>query len=68
MRVSVKFTDYFLVAPTVRFSRSNYSVNEDDRSVQLVLVLNDETSSDIAITVSSTDISAEGKSTVCMFT
>jgi len=49
------------VAPSVRFHQSSYSVNEDDRSVQPLLVLSDPASTNIIVTVKTTDISAEGK-------
>ena len=61
MQVIVKLTGCVLVAPSVRFSQSIYNVNEDDQSVQVVLVLNDQASTDIIVTVLSTGISAKGK-------
>jgi len=46
------------------FHQSSYSVNENDRSVQPVLVLSGPASTNITVTVKSTDISAEGKDTI----
>ena len=63
----VKITGCVFVAPSVRFSQSIYNVNEDDQSVQLVLVLNDQAPTDIVVTVSSTDISAKGKDITTLY-
>jgi len=47
----------------VRFHQSSYSVNEDDRSVQPVLVLSSPAATNITVAVTSADISATGKDT-----
>ena len=43
------------------FNQSTYNANEDDRLVQIVLVLSHPVSTSTTITVSTTDISAKGK-------
>ena len=52
----------------MRFHQSSYSVNEDNRSVQPVLVLSSPATTNITVTVASIDISAKGKNTVIMLT
>ena len=52
------------LAPTVNFNQSAYNVDEDDGPVQLVLVLSNPSSTDITISVFSTDGSATGKDTL----
>ena len=42
------------------FSQSTYRVNEENRSVQLVLILSHPVSTNITVTISTTDISAKG--------
>ena len=49
------------LAPTLKFNQSTYSVNEDDGPAQPVLVLSNPSSTDVAISVFSTDRSATGK-------
>ncbi|XP_065899383.1 adhesion G-protein coupled receptor V1-like [Dysidea avara] len=46
--------------PTVKFTQSTYNVNEDDGPAQPVLVLSNPSSTDITISVFSTDGSATG--------
>ena len=50
-----------LVVPTVKFVRSKYRVSEDKGPAQPVLVLSNPSSTDITISVFSTDRSATGK-------
>jgi len=49
------------IAITVSFNQSTYSVDEDDRPAQPVLVLSNPSSSDITVQVFSTDGTATGK-------
>ena len=49
------------IAPTVYFNQSTYNVDEDDGPAQPVLVLSNPSSTDITISVFSTDGSATGK-------
>ena len=44
----------------MRFTQSTYRVNEDDGSVQLILVLSYPASTNITVIISSIDKSAEG--------
>jgi len=52
------------VVPTVNFNQSTYNVDEDDGPAQPVLVLSNPASTDITISVFSTDGSAAGKDTL----
>ena len=45
----------------MNFNQSVYNVNEDDGLVQIALVLSYPVSTNTTITVSTTDISAQGK-------
>ena len=54
----------FIIAPTINFNQSTYNVDEDDGPAQPVLVLSNPSSTDINISVFSTDGSATGKDTV----
>jgi len=56
------------VAPTVTFNQSTYNVDEDDGPLQPVLVLSNPSSTDITISVFSTDGSATGKNTLILST
>ncbi|XP_065900323.1 adhesion G-protein coupled receptor V1-like [Dysidea avara] len=47
-------------APTMKFNQSTYNVDEDDAPAQLVLILSNPSSTDITISVFSTDRSATG--------
>ena len=49
------------LASTITFSRSTYSVNEEDRLVQLVLVLTNPSSTDITVRVRDTQNTATSK-------
>ena len=49
------------LAPTINFNQSAYNVDEDDGPAQPVLVLSYPSSTDITISVFSTDGSATGK-------
>ena len=49
------------LAPTLKFNQSAYNVDEDDGPAQPVLVLSNPSSTDITISVFSTDGSATGK-------
>ena len=51
----------FSVVVTVKFDKARYQVNETDKYVELFLVFNIPSSSDINITVFSKDKSATGK-------
>ena len=59
------YTNYIsmYVAPTTNFNQSTYNVGEDDGPAQPVLVLSNPSSTDITISVFSTDGSATGKDT-----
>ena len=46
---------------TVNFEQPNYTINETDRIVRLVMVLSNPSSTNISVQVSSTDGSATGK-------
>ena len=46
---------------TVRFNQLTYSVNEDDGSAQLVLVLSNPSSIDITVQIYDTEKTATGK-------
>ena len=61
MLAIVVFAHFVLVVPTVRFNQLIYSANEEDRLVEIALVLSQPVSTNITVTVSSIDISAEGK-------
>ena len=52
------------LAPIVTFTQSTYNVDEDDGPVQPVLILSNPSSTDITISVFSTDGSATGKDTL----
>ena len=52
------------VAPTIDFNQSTYNVDEDDGPAQPVLVLSNPSSTDITISLFSTDGSATGKDTL----
>ena len=52
---------YVLLAATVMFSESMYSVNEDCGSVQIGLALSNPLSSDITVEIFTTDGSATGE-------
>ena len=52
-----------ILEPVVRFTQSMYNVDEDDGPAQPVLVLSNPSSTDITISVCSTDGSATGKNT-----
>ena len=54
----------FTIAPTTNFTQSTYHVDEDDGPAQPVLVLSNPSSTDIIISVFSTDGSATGKDTL----
>ena len=54
-------TNFYLVGATVRFEQEAYSVDECNKNVQPVLILNDPFSIDITVKVFSTDESATGK-------
>ena len=54
----------FTIVPTVNFNQSTYNVDEDDGLAQPVLVLSNLSSTDITISVFSTDGSATGKDTL----
>ena len=51
----------FLLAITVRFVQSTYSVNENDGPVQPVLVLSNPSANDTVVEVFNTDGSATGE-------
>ena len=55
---------HFIIVPTVTFNQSSYNVDEDDGPAQPVLVLSNPSSTDITISVFSTDGSATGKNTL----
>ena len=48
------------IAPAIDFNQSTYNVDEDDGPAQPVLVLSNPSSTDITISVFSTDGSATG--------
>ena len=52
------------IAPQLSFNQSTYNVDEDDGPTQPVLVLSNPSSTDITISVFSTDGSATGKDTL----
>ena len=54
----------YITAPTINFTQSTYSVDEDDGPAQPVLVLSNPSSADVTISVFSTDGSATGKDTL----
>ena len=56
-------TTLFIIAPTIYFN-PNYHGDEDDGPAQPVLVLSNPSSTDITISVFSTDGSATGKDTL----
>ena len=58
----------FNIAPTVNFNQSTYNVDEDDGPAQPVLVLSNPSSTDIIVSVFSTDGSATGKDTLLPLT
>ena len=60
MKVSLIFF-LFLLAITVSFEQSTYSVNENAGPAQPVLVLSDPLSTDITVSVYNTDGSATGE-------
>ena len=60
MKVSLIFF-LFLLAITVSFEQSMYSVNENAESAQPVLVLSNPSSTDITVQVTNTDGSATGE-------
>ena len=49
------------VAPTIIFSKSTYSIDEDAGPAQPVLVLSNPSSTDITVQVRSIDITATGE-------
>ena len=51
----------FLIAFTIRFDQSTYSVNEDDGSAQPVLVLSKPSSTDVTVQVFNADGTATGE-------
>ena len=55
---------YSIVVPSVKFIKTKYKVNEDDGPAQPVLVLSNPSSTDITISVFSTNRSATGKDTL----
>jgi len=62
--MSNNFIAHFMhltVAPTVNFSQSAYNVDEGDGPAQPVLILSNPSSTDITVSVFSTDGSATGK-------
>ena len=56
-----EYVVYHLLATTVMFSETMYSVNEDSGSAQLVLVLSNSSSNDITVEVLNIDESAFGE-------
>ena len=54
------YLDVFLV-PTVNFSQSSYSVNENEKMIDLPLLLSNPLSTDITVEVFSTNESATGE-------
>ena len=54
----------YITVPTITFTQSTYSVDEDDGPAQPVLVLSNPSSTDVTISVFSTDGSATGKDTL----
>lgn len=63
MLAIVVFAHFVLVVATVRFNQLIYGANEEDRLVEIALILSQPVSTNITVTVSSIDISAEGKYT-----
>ena len=61
MLAIVVFAHFVLVVATVRFNQLIYSANEEDRLVEIALILSQPVSTIITVTVSSIDISAKGK-------
>ena len=65
LRLRTVPNDYVLYpyspAATVRFDQPTYSVNEDDGPAQPVLVLSNQSSTNITVKVFSTDDSATGE-------
>ena len=55
---------YMRIAPQLSFNQSTHNVDEDDGPAQPVLVLSNPSSTDITISVFSTDGSATGKDTL----
>ena len=51
----------YLVAITVRFSETTYSVDEDDGPARPVIILSNPSSMNFNVTVNSNDVSATGK-------
>ena len=56
-----KCTNFYLLACTVMFSQSTYSVNEDDGPAQPVLVLSNPSSTDITVQVRDDENTATGE-------
>ena len=54
----------YITVPTINFTQSIHNVDEDDGPAQPVLVLSNPSSTDITISVFSTDGSATGKDTL----
>ena len=52
---------FYVLVTTVMFNQSMYNVEEDDGPAQLILVLSNPSSSDIAVQVITEDGSATGK-------
>ena len=51
----------FTIATIVYFSQSNYTVNEKDKAVQFVLVIDFLVSINLSVEVRSTDMTAKGE-------
>ena len=51
----------FIIGSIVYFSRSNYSVNEKDKAVQLILILDSLVSINLSVKINSTDMTAKGE-------
>ena len=61
MYISVCGFNLFCVVTTIKFNDSMYNINESSRAVQLVLLLSNPLSRNIAVELINTDISAFGE-------
>ena len=59
--VYLKAVNAYLIAVTVNFDQPNYTVNETDETLRLIVFLSNPSSTNIPVQVSSTDVSATGK-------
>jgi len=60
-KICAQYDPCYYVAATVNFAQSSYSVNETDGVVQVEIILSNLSSTNTAVQIESSDVTAIGK-------